>query len=139
MYQVIMKYNQCLMGEATDSECDALAEEDKGMCQPARVFKNRDDSGDGYKVFADFAAANGHDWVAWSADESCPQAGVAADTEAEHIATNYCELSDVPEPEPFACDSDEFLCDGDRCIRDSWVCDEEVDCDDGTDEVDCNY
>ncbi|MCP4447631.1 MAG: hypothetical protein GY811_20180 [Myxococcales bacterium] len=138
MYQVIMKYNQCLMGEATDSECDALDEADKGMCQPARVFRGRNDSGDGYKIFADFAAANGKSWVAWSADESCPQAGVAADTEEVQQATDYCELSSVPEPVPSSCDNGEFSCDGNRCIDPSWVCDEETDCTDGTDEFNCN-
>jgi hypothetical protein len=138
MYQVAMKYNECLMGEATDSECDALDDADKGMCQPARVFMNRDDSGDGYKIFADFAAANGKTWVAWSADESCQQAGVAEDTQEVSTVTDYCALADVPEPEPFSCDTDQFQCDVDRCVSSTWVCDDEVDCNDGTDEQGCD-
>ncbi len=138
MYQVIVKYNQCLMGEATDSECDALNEADKGMCQPARVFKNRDDDGDGYKLFADFATANGHNWVAWSADESCPQASVAADTEEPSNAIDYCAIGNGSNPTPSSCAANEFQCADSQCIPSTWECDEMSDCDDGSDEASCS-
>ncbi len=132
MYRAIMKYNECLLGEATDAECDALTDESKGTCQPAKVFKGRDDSGDGYQVFADFAAANGYAWVAWSADETCPQAGVSEDTEEPQEAVDYCELSNVPE-----CQSNEFSCGGGQCISSGWRCDGDDDCDNAFDEADC--
>ncbi len=133
MYRVIMKYNQCLLGEVDDDECDALPAGNQGTCQPAVVFKGRDDSGDGYQLFADFAAANGYAWVAWSADENCPQAGVAADTEAPVQGLDYCQLNSVPE-----CGLSEFSCGSGQCINESWQCDGDNDCDNASDEANCD-
>ncbi len=97
MYDVVMKYNECRLGLIDDDDCAALGEDDSGMCQPPLIFMNRDDDGDGYKVFADFAAATGKSWTAWSADESCPQASVAADTPAVQLAIDYCEFAETAE------------------------------------------
>jgi hypothetical protein len=136
MYQAVMKYNQCLLGEATDSECDALAEADQGMCQPPRVFKGRNDAGDGYKIFEDFATANGYSWVAWSADENCPQSNVSEDTEEPVQGVPYCELASVPEPT--GCALDEFACDNGSCVNSDWICDGDNDCGDQSDEQNCS-
>lgn len=35
------------------------------------------------------------------------------------------------------CESDEFKCDNGRCITIRWICDQETDCDDGSDEANC--
>ncbi len=135
MHQAVMKYNLCVMGEAEDEECDAITDHEVGTCQPAVPFMNRDDAGDGYKVFADFAAANGYPWVAWSADENCPQADVAEDTVAESSVTDYCVLSTIDVE--LHCEDDQFLCGDGQCISASWRCDRESDCSDGADEADC--
>lgn len=75
MHQIIMDYNQSLM---TD------------QCVDPVVFKWNQ----GYDVFAAYAeqTGRGHQWKPWSADESCPQQNVDADTEAEHAWLPYCEL-----------------------------------------------
>lgn len=80
MYQIALDYNQSLQED---------------MCAEPVVFKN---TNGGYQVFADYAAATdrGHLWKPWSADESCPQAGVANDTLAETDAAPWCELESVP-------------------------------------------
>ncbi|MBL4632397.1 MAG: LDL receptor domain-containing protein [Kofleriaceae bacterium] len=133
MYRAVIKYNECLTGQANDQECDALPADSRGTCQPALVFKGRNDSGDGYQVFADFAAANGYNWVAWSADESCPQANVSEDKEEESNVTDFCELMGVDLNETF-CADDEFSCSNGNCIRSEWVCDGDNDCGDMSDE-----
>ena len=37
-----------------------------------------------------------------------------------------------------ACDSNEYMCTDGECIRDSWRCDGEVDCNNGSDEEECH-
>lgn len=71
------------------------------MCAAPIVFKNRDDAGDGFALFAEYAAQSGRadQWVSWSADESCPQAEVAADTEIAHDHTPYCDLTQRDAPD----------------------------------------
>jgi hypothetical protein len=83
MYDLVMEYNRILVEDP-----------DSGQCREVAVFKNRDDRGDGFDLFRDFAEAKGMGdaWVAWSADESCPQANVAEDTEAEHAWTDLCSV-----------------------------------------------
>lgn len=64
------------------------------MCADVIVFKNRDDAGDGYDTFRQYATQTGRaqQWRAWRADESCPQSGVAEDTEADApLLTPYCD------------------------------------------------
>ena len=50
-----------------------------------------------YAEFAAYADATdrGDSWVAWSADESCPQAGVSDDTQTDHEWTDYCVVEDA--------------------------------------------
>lgn len=82
MYDIIMSYNLELQDQAN-------------MCADVAVFMNRDDQGDGYDLFRQYAeqAGRGAEWVAWRADESCPQAGVAVDTEtSSRLPTDYCAL-----------------------------------------------
>ena len=70
------------------------------QCTAPVVFMNRDDAGDGYDLFRQHAIelGRGDQWVAWSADESCPQAGVAVDTIVESDIADYCSIaSGLPE------------------------------------------
>ncbi len=79
MYAAIMDFNR-----------KWVLDEETQTCNEPVVFKMVDG---GYQVFADHAAAVGALWVAWSADESCPQADtVITDTEVEHGWTPSCEL-----------------------------------------------
>ncbi len=85
MYEIAMDYNVKLQ----ETQCTAPV-----------VFMNRDDAGDGYDLFRQHAIelGRGDQWVAWSADESCPQAGVAVDTIVESDVADYCSIaSDLPE------------------------------------------
>lgn len=63
-----------------------------GTCNPPIVFKAEDG---GYDTFRDYAVANGQEaaWVAWSADESCPQADTANDKETVHAWTGFCDIA----------------------------------------------
>jgi hypothetical protein len=61
------------------------------VCEPPLVFKAVDGGYD------EFAAHDPAGWVAWSADEACPQAGVRDDVEATSQATEYCEWA-APTP-----------------------------------------
>lgn len=83
MHDLVMEFNRMMVENPETGECREVA-----------VFKNRDDDGDGYELFRDFAESKGmgEQWVKWSADESCPQAGVAADTEVEHEWTALCSV-----------------------------------------------
>ena len=49
----------------------------------------------GYPVFKQYAeqVGKGHLWVAWSADETCPQSDVENDTEQEHAWTPLCDIA----------------------------------------------
>ncbi len=81
MFEIIMDHARL---EKTDPET--------GECREVTVFMNRDDEGDGFQVFADFAEATGRgdQWRAWSADETCPQAEIPQATEADHAWTPLC-------------------------------------------------
>lgn len=74
-----------------------VADPETGECREIQVFMNRDDAGDGYQIFRDFAEATdrGDKWVAWRADESCPQADVPEDTQAEHAWAPLCDVADA--------------------------------------------
>ena len=87
MYDVIMELNET-----------RIEDPETGQCQEVLVFMNRDDEGDGYQLFADFAEATGRGdaWVKWSEDEFCAQRDVAEDTlevtEAAPLCSVYDEL-----------------------------------------------
>lgn len=83
MYDLAIEYN-----------LNHVEDEESGMCLGVTVFKGRDDGGDGFELFRQYAEAvgQGDAWVDWSADESCPQADVSADTEAEHEWAPICEV-----------------------------------------------
>ncbi len=81
MHEIVMDMNLKLQEDAT-------------QCVAPVVFMNRDDAGDGYEMFRQHAEQLGRsgEWVAWSADESCPQAGVPEDTIAPSDVTGFCDL-----------------------------------------------
>lgn len=83
MYDIAMQYNERMLNDEENRQCGEVT-----------VFMNRDDSGDGYELFRQFAIelGRGAEWVNWTADESCPQADVAEDTQAEHVWTDLCEV-----------------------------------------------
>lgn len=85
MYNVIMDLNQTRQDNAQ-------------ACMDVVVFKNRDDEGDGYEVFRQHAISMGvgDQWKPWSADESCPQANVAEDTEVDSGISPFCALDSQP-------------------------------------------
>jgi hypothetical protein len=92
MSQLIMDFNQ-----------DWISDAATGQCREPMVFKNRDDNGDGYEVFRQYAQSRGMgaQWVAWRADETCPQANVAEDREAAHRWTPFCSaFGDAIAPNP---------------------------------------
>ncbi|MCK5799502.1 MAG: hypothetical protein KAI47_20065 [Deltaproteobacteria bacterium] len=80
MFEVIMNYVESL-----ESEGCACA-------GPPPVFKA---TGGGYATFMAHAKKMGLDafWMPWSADETCPQAGVQDDVEITPAWTPYCDLS----------------------------------------------
>lgn len=80
MYEIIMELN-------------IKNQEDADMCVDVVVFKNRDDDADGYQLFREYAeqTGRGDQWRTWRADESCPQADVAEDTEADRVGASYCD------------------------------------------------
>ncbi len=132
MYEAIMQLNRCRVGEETGSGCDALDQGQAESCQAPMVFRARDDDGDGYALFADFAQASGFAWRAWQADESCPQAGVTSDTESSSLATPYCQLL-----RDLGCQANELQCASGVCLPQAWHCDGDNDCGDGSDELGC--
>lgn len=79
MYGVVMDYAAAEQEEAGEA------------CVAPTPFLSH---ADGYRRWADFAAETGRAaaWRAWSEDEPCAQRDVAADTEAEHHGTPFCEL-----------------------------------------------
>lgn len=87
MYEIIMDLN-------------IKNQEDADMCVDVVVFKNREDDADGYQLFREFAQQTdrGEQWRTWRADESCPQANVAEDTEAEHAGSTYCDAQIITTP-----------------------------------------
>ena len=67
-------------------------------CKTPTVFKAED--GD-YRRWADHAAAmdRGSEWVAWSADETCPQGGnTGDDIQKVYGWTPWCEITGDPDP-----------------------------------------
>jgi len=74
----------------------ALADEEAaGQCIQPAVFRARNDGGDGFEAYRQFAESQGQSGVfrAWSADESCPQASVSEDTEeTKRDHAPMCEL-----------------------------------------------
>ncbi|MBN1947487.1 MAG: PPC domain-containing protein [Bradymonadales bacterium] len=95
MYEIVMAYAQ--------AEQDAAMT--NGECIQPTVFmgRNRGSTGDGWQLYRNYAQTIGRsaDWLAWSADESCPQANVVNDTEKTHHWTGFCDLSQVNiEPTP---------------------------------------
>jgi hypothetical protein len=75
-----------LKAEADKADADA-----RGVCEAPVVFQAHSD---GYQRWATFAASLGRasEWRAWSEDESCPQANVAADTQLPLEPTPFCSL-----------------------------------------------
>lgn len=51
---------------------------------------------------------------------------------AKQIESTFHEISKFAENK--TCGPDDFQCDGNRCIPKLWICDDENDCDDKTDE-----
>lgn len=83
MYEIVMDYNRARQQDA---------------CVEPTVFMMRDGA---YEIFRQHARALGREaeWVAWSADESCPQAAtVRTDTPSEARWTPFCELSSIVDP-----------------------------------------
>ena len=89
MYELAIQYNR-----------ERLRDEHNDQCGAIDVFMAKDDGGDGFERFREYAESvgRGEDWVDWSADESCPQAGVAEDTRASHAWTPYCEVEEDLSP-----------------------------------------
>jgi hypothetical protein len=63
------------------------------MCAAPEVFKVTDG---GYDTFKAYAASvdRADEWVAWSADESCPQSGTDNDVIAEHGGASWCDVGE---------------------------------------------
>ncbi len=80
MYEIIMAYNDKLL-------------DDNEMCVDPVVFKA---TNGGYDLFKEFAVSigRGAEWVEWSEDESCPQAGTANDQETAHEWTAFCTIAE---------------------------------------------
>lgn len=72
----------------------ALAEQ-QGTCVQPTPFEM---TNSGYAPFEAHATALGVDWVDWSADEDCPQAGAAADVEVQAPFTAWCDLEEPTDP-----------------------------------------
>lgn len=82
MYEIAMAYNEA-----------RVHDEATGTCNAPVVLKA---SGGGYATFQQYAESigRGAEWVAWRADESCPQAGVLEDREVAHGWTGFCAIAD---------------------------------------------
>ncbi|MCO4747641.1 MAG: hypothetical protein KC912_22790 [Proteobacteria bacterium] len=63
-----------------------------GQCEEVTVFKA---SNGGYEPFRQFALDRGDAWVAWSADEACPQANVLDDAESSAPFSAFCDVEDA--------------------------------------------
>jgi hypothetical protein len=97
------------------------AQQNAEMCVAPIIFMNRDDEGDGYELFRQHAIELGRadQWVAWSADESCPQAGVAEDTPVDPEYSDYCMLPGEPMDPPAPADEVRATFDGGSDIPDN--------------------
>ena len=84
MYDIIMDYNKQLVEDAHDND----------ECAAPVVFMGRD--GGTYAPFTAYAASVGRsaEWLAWTADESCPQAGVANDTIKSEPFSDFCDVAE---------------------------------------------
>lgn len=83
MHQLIMEFNEKYVNDTA-----------QGVCREPLVFMGRQDGGDGFQAFRDYARSVGKEnlWVAWRADETCPQAAVAQDTPAPTQWTPWCQV-----------------------------------------------
>ncbi|MBM4318873.1 MAG: hypothetical protein FJ125_02695 [Deltaproteobacteria bacterium] len=90
MYQIVMDYNQKLQQQAEAAQ----------RCAEPVVFMGRErgNGGDGFQLFRQHAESigRGAEWVAWSADETCPQANAVNDLEVEHAWIPWCEIERQP-------------------------------------------
>ncbi len=84
MYDIVMQYNELRINNPEASECSMPA-----------VFK-AEGAGDGFDQFRSYAESidRGDEWVAWRADETCPQANTRADVEVDHSWTDFCDIRD---------------------------------------------
>src|SRR5690606_36372520 len=73
---------------------DRIYDEATSTCNAPLVFKGRDG---GYEIFRQYAVSlgRGAEWVAWSADEACPQANVVDDQEVAPSWTSFCSFADA--------------------------------------------
>jgi hypothetical protein len=92
VYESVMHYNRCLVGEQAGPACEQTEEAVGGQCSPVRVFMSRPDGASGFQAFKNLATANGYAWTKWRADESCSQAEDLEDLVRESSATEYCEI-----------------------------------------------
>jgi hypothetical protein len=98
MYQIVMAY----------ADAEQQAAFNRGECLAPTVFmgRNRGAQGDGYQIYRAYAESlgRGGEWVAWRADEACPQSTVVTDTERPHAWTPFCDLPGVADPgDPVSC------------------------------------
>ncbi len=101
MYQLVVDYN-----------VEQLADAESQTCQKPVVFKGRDDGGDGFERFRQYASDVGKAelWVDWSADENCPQAeDWVEDVEQEHDWTPWCDIAGGGEITAHSFHNDETL------------------------------
>ena len=79
MYEIIMRMN---LERQTASD----------ICLEPIVFRNREDAGDGFQVFREFAESIGEEasWLDWSEDESCAQRDIAESTQVR--PTVFCSI-----------------------------------------------
>ncbi|MBW2254403.1 MAG: putative metal-binding motif-containing protein [Deltaproteobacteria bacterium] len=82
MHDIIVQYNTELIEDAHNN----------GQCEEPVVFKAR--NGGGYDPFRQYAydTGQGSQWVEWSADESCPPAGVSEDVETNAPWADFCDI-----------------------------------------------
>ena len=81
------------------ARAEQTAAEEAQICVSPTAFMGRAHQGndDGYSQYRLYAEelGRGDEWVAWSADESCPQADVVDDRELTHDWTPFCDLTSV--------------------------------------------
>jgi hypothetical protein len=77
MYDVIMAYTATTQAS--------------GCASPA-IFEMVNGSYDPFAAYAT-SSGNGAEWVSWSADEECLQAGASNDVPIELTATPWCQLT----------------------------------------------
>ena len=92
MYETVMQFNKCLLGDLEGSVCNGVPT--AGQCSDVRVFRAHANDGDGFETFRAYAQSQGVNFVPWSADESCPQSGVSEDTLKDEQPTELCTIID---------------------------------------------